>query len=557
MSLFADDSVCFVDGSRESFSQLFDTLNKFGKFSGCKINLTKTEAIWIGSKRGCQQFPFNNQGITWKLSNFKSLGINFSLNLGLIFDLNYKEKLKQLTQTINCWRMRNLSLIGKICVIKSLVLPQLLYLFSVLSIKIPQKFFNELNRLFFKFIWSGGQDRVQRKVMYNDYVQGGLKMIDSYAFALSQKMVWVKYLLDDNFDSVWKLIELSSLEKFHRDSNILWKAYAPETILQSLGNSQLADSLRTWYIYRENATVEQFHCKFSELGASQSLWFNRLIRSKSKKYFYYETWNDKNVSVISDLLEPPLPGHKLYEELILDFDIPRTDRRKFIFLMKNIPDEWLENPNMQNVNVHDDLINKLLSFKKIPSYAYTVLRTEQVPSKSYDYWNNKILVPVSTNWETVHNANFACTIDTKLRSFYFKIFHKAIALNAFLCKIKRKDSPNCVFCDKYDETIVHLFCECEKVTPLWEALLDLLQQKHDPNFNLTKFEKLFGVPSDKFITYLILLVKYYIHICKFKNDLPNITAFKTFVKKQKEIEYYLAKKRNKLPVHFRKWRFDY
>ena len=30
--------------------------------------------------------------------------------------------------------MRNLSLIGKICVIKSLVLPQLIYLFSVLSI---------------------------------------------------------------------------------------------------------------------------------------------------------------------------------------------------------------------------------------------------------------------------------------------------------------------------------------------------------------------------------------------------------------------------------------
>ena len=187
-------------------SQLFDTLNKFGRFSGCKINLTKTEAIWIGSKRGCQKFPFNNLGITWKLSNFKSLGINFSLNLGLIFDLNYKEKLKQLTQTINCWRMRNLSLIGKICVIKSLVLPQLLYLFSVLSIKIPQQFFNELNRLIFKFIWSGGQDRVQRNFMYNDYIKGGLKMIDSYAFALSQKMVWVKCLLDDNFDSVWKLI---------------------------------------------------------------------------------------------------------------------------------------------------------------------------------------------------------------------------------------------------------------------------------------------------------------------------------------------------------------
>ena len=369
ISLFADDSVCFVDGARDSFNTLFDILNKFGRYSGCKINLTKTEAIWIGSKRGCQEFPLENQGITWKTSTFKSLGVNFSLNLGLIFDLNYKEKLKRMIQTVNCWRMRNLSLIGKICVIKSLVLPQLLYLFSVLSIKIPQKFFNELNSLFFKFIWSGGKDRVQRKFVYNDYIQCGLKMIDPYAFALAQKMTWVKCLLDDNFESVWKLIEISALERFHRDPHILWKSYAPETVLQSLGNSQIADSLRTWYNYREYATMDSFNCKFSEMGTCQSLWFNRLIRSKSKKYFYYETWYNKNVSVISDLLNPPFPGHKLFEELILDFDIPQSDRRKFIFLMKHVPGEWL-NDTFLNLDVQDILITKLIAAKKVPCHAY-------------------------------------------------------------------------------------------------------------------------------------------------------------------------------------------
>ena len=60
---------------------------------------------------------------------------------------------------------------------------------------------------------------------------------------------------------------------------------------------------------------------------------------------------------------------------------------------------------------------------------------------------------------------FFCTIDSKLRSFYFKICHKAIALNDFLFKIKRKDSPNCSLCDKKEETMVHLFCECEKGYP--------------------------------------------------------------------------------------------
>ena len=57
--------------------------------------------------------------------------------------------------------------------------------------------------------------------MYNDYIQCGLKMIDPYAFAPAKKMTWVKCLIDNNFESVWKLMEISALERFHRNSHIL------------------------------------------------------------------------------------------------------------------------------------------------------------------------------------------------------------------------------------------------------------------------------------------------------------------------------------------------
>ena len=130
ISLFADDSVCFLDGSDNSFIQLFNTLHEFGLYSGCKININKTEAIWIGSKKDSQHIPPINRGITWKANQFKCLGVNLSLNVSSIFDLNYKIKLKRIKQTINCWRLRNLSLIGKVCVIKTLILPQLIYIFQ-------------------------------------------------------------------------------------------------------------------------------------------------------------------------------------------------------------------------------------------------------------------------------------------------------------------------------------------------------------------------------------------------------------------------------------------
>ena len=133
-------------------------------------------------KRGLKTFPFSDQGLTWKINHFKTLGIHFSLKIGSMFDLNHKTKLKQIDGVLNCWHTRNLSLISNICVIKTLLLPQLLYLFSVRCIKIPKSVL-ELDKMFYKFIWNGGNDRVQRACIRNNYNDCGLRMIDPYHFS--------------------------------------------------------------------------------------------------------------------------------------------------------------------------------------------------------------------------------------------------------------------------------------------------------------------------------------------------------------------------------------
>ena len=176
-----------------------------------------------------------------------------------------------------------------------------------------------------------------------------------------------------------------ALEKFHRDPQIHWKAYAPESILRSLDNSQVADSLRTWYMYREHATLDPYNCKYSEIGICQILWFNRLICSKSRRYFYYETWYDKNILGISDLLNPPLPGHKLFEKLILDFDTPRTDRRFFFFFYRIfLMNGWMITV-LYNLHIHESLVTTLNAAKKVPKHAYKTLNVPHLPEKRYEY----------------------------------------------------------------------------------------------------------------------------------------------------------------------------
>ena len=164
---------------------------------------------------------------------------------------------------------------------------------------------------------------------------------------------------------------------------------------------------------------------------------------------------------INDLLNPPLPGSRLFEELVLDFGVSHQDRRKFNFLMKCIPSSWLRGSNADNVDIFEAVAAGLLGAQKVPRFSYFMLTDQCIPQSRIDFWEAIFESddPEDIDWEEIHLRNFKCCIDTRLRSFYFKVFHKAIAFNDFLFKINRKDSSLCDFCNKFPETITHIFCE--------------------------------------------------------------------------------------------------
>ena len=76
---------------------------------------------------------------------------------------------------MNIWSSRVLSLYGKVTIIKALVIPKMVYLFSL--IPTPEVVVTELNRIIYKFLWKGN-DKVTRLSAINDYEKGGLNMID-------------------------------------------------------------------------------------------------------------------------------------------------------------------------------------------------------------------------------------------------------------------------------------------------------------------------------------------------------------------------------------------
>ena len=60
---YADDTFFLLDGTQTSLSQCLDTLELFGECSGLKVNVEKTKAVWLGSKRFSKDILLHGMGI--------------------------------------------------------------------------------------------------------------------------------------------------------------------------------------------------------------------------------------------------------------------------------------------------------------------------------------------------------------------------------------------------------------------------------------------------------------------------------------------------------------
>ena len=193
LSQYADDTCIALDGSEKSLKASLDELNYFGKLSGLKINFSKTQVIWIGSKKFSNDTLCNNYNLHWGNTQFNYLGIEYDVDLNKIIKLNYDKKLVKIKNLLSDWKRRILTPIGKISVIKTLIISQLNHLF--LSLPNPSEFFlRNLNDILFKFIWNEKIDKIKRNIMTNDYYHCDLKMLDLHSFMMSLKSTWVRRL---------------------------------------------------------------------------------------------------------------------------------------------------------------------------------------------------------------------------------------------------------------------------------------------------------------------------------------------------------------------------
>ena len=109
------------------------------------------------------------------------------------FDL----KIQKLQTKLDLWKARNLILFGKVLIIKSLGLSQIVYAAS--NVNVPNEIKYTIKNKLFGFLWNNKKDKIKRECTYQDYDKGGIRMTDVDIMIEALKLGWIPRLL--NLDS--------------------------------------------------------------------------------------------------------------------------------------------------------------------------------------------------------------------------------------------------------------------------------------------------------------------------------------------------------------------
>ena len=202
---YADDTTVVLS-NLDSANALFQQLDLFKNLCGLEINSSKTEGMWIGSQKNNDEKPL---GINWPSEPIKALGVFFTYDQALLYEKNFQHRLDNMKKLTNIWSSRGLSIYGKVTMIKSLLIPKLVYVSSLLPT--PLKIIKQVNHIIFTFLWKG-KDKVTRLSAINTLEEGGIKMIDIESMIKALRLAWLKRIFNNN-DSTWKFYLIHVLKK--------------------------------------------------------------------------------------------------------------------------------------------------------------------------------------------------------------------------------------------------------------------------------------------------------------------------------------------------------
>ena len=444
--------------------------------SGLQLNIDKTKCLKIGADVSDN---INNSYNVKCVDELKILGITFNKNNNDITTINITNKLPQIEKEIIQWNRRHLTIIGKITVLKALLISKLVHIFT--SLPNPRRsVLKRLEELFFSFIWTNKTDRIKRTKLAQPLEQDGLNMIHLKSFIKSMKISWIERLYRSSMC-------LSASPLFHMGDIRLYGSKKLNIVKAKINNEFWQNVLEAWIDF-----VKLYEPCENQL-ITELLWYTDISKFSNS---IVKDWDTKGIRHVADLINNKTGRLYTKEEIQSIYNVKMTFLC-YRSLIKSLPD-IVSRTNYKSKITYPIIPYKIClanGYSKLSKTAYNEfrqsLKTEhkKADEKMKSKWIKEI------NFYKTGSMLDICTItkNTYIQAFHFRFISRLIPTKKFLYVIGKAENDKCTFCLSTEETLMHLFWECQHVTTFRSKLTQILLNNHQVRCDLKK--KTWFLPS--------------------------------------------------------------
>ena len=513
--------------------------------TGLTMSYDKTLIYRIGSLANTDAKLYTTRKIKWTNNPINTLGIDLYQNADEL-DKNYEKIMHKLATVSEMWFYRNLTLIGKIQIINTLMASLFVYKMQALPL-ISDKIVKKVEEAFNTFLWKNSKPKMKISTLQKEKHFGGLGLVDIRKKHLALLINWIKIAKTNK--EIWVLARNHFGD--YMENDFIWKCnISPDDVKLNFKEGFWKNVLYAW------STIN-YQCPQNDDNIlEQIIWLNSNIKI-DKKVIKPTPGLPKELKVKNIVNE----NHEMLNYQSFCIKYPNTvSWLKHCSMVCAIPEYWkivIKNQcdlNDDYINYYEELDGNLPS-KRI----YHILNNDEGELiASARKWARKLPNLRSDVHQHLNAFKdlYKCTISSKLRNFQYRLLHNKIFCNDVLFHWKIKDSQKCDWCEYPKQNICHLLYECKIVNPLWGKIRSSMELLSDGNLDVNLSNIIYNkihAKASHAVNCIVLVTKFTIYRCKINGTIPTPQMMKNEIKLYIDMEYFIALRNHKLKKHREKW----